>query len=282
MNPQTQLQMQVQNRLDPHTISELEALRAKLNSLQETLNTHLLYLNDPKFAFTWPDLLNKFNTLTAKFSSLSEDFYSYMTASTGTGGSTLPKIMLHPHNPPVNDHDTHVLSVLLRTKLIPEIERTEEQIRRSIEQEMGEASSDRSGGAPGSLPAVTLEDETTLRERLARWQSLRKTHDALASRAGQVLTELVTNKRDELTARYQSEEEDEGEDIKMDTERDDTKEKDKDKDPEWKTLGFLSEESWRKWQLECMLTYFSSGKQELQDSELRKTGTGAVRGRKWY
>ncbi|RUS33686.1 hypothetical protein BC938DRAFT_470561, partial [Jimgerdemannia flammicorona] len=267
----------MQNRLDPHTVSELEVLRAKLNSLQDSFSSHLLYLNDPKFPFNWPDLLNKFNTLTAKFASLSEDFYGYMSASTGTGGSTLPKIMLHPHNPTMTEQETHVLGILLRTKLIPEIERMEEQTRKSIEQELGEPSNDR-GGILGSVSATAtnLEDDDILRKRLSHWHTLRKKHDNLATRAGQIVNELVTNNRDELTSRYESESEDGEAETKMETNAEETKEKEKEKDLEWKTLGFTSEEIWRKWQLECMLTYYSSGKSELQDSELKmKGGAGA-------
>ncbi|ORX45263.1 hypothetical protein DM01DRAFT_1340076 [Hesseltinella vesiculosa] len=230
--------------LDPHTMTELEALKGKLGSLQETLSTQIAYLKEPKFHFTWPDLLNKFNMLTAKFSSLSEDFYQQMqTGST----STLPKLMLHPWHPPLTEQDTNIFSVLLRTKLIPDIEALEKDTIRAIQQTLPPSAS----GLPSTIntgPHHHHHDEPL---PLDQWKSLRERHDRLAITAHRFIQQLATDHRDSFLERI---EDDESED-------EDT--------PEWKQQGFGTEDDWKRFKLECMMTFYSMGKDELVGSDLK-------------
>ncbi|KAI8343749.1 hypothetical protein BC941DRAFT_412222 [Chlamydoabsidia padenii] len=230
--------------LDPHTIQELEALRGKLGSLHETLSTQIAYLKEPKFHFTWPDLLNKFNMLTAKFSSLSEDFYQF----TQTGSTaTLPKLMLHPWQPPVTEQDTNIISIWLRTKLIPDIEAVEKETLRTIQQEIPEQQQQQQ---------QRVDQEQLLKQQLQQWQALRERHDLLAAEA--------TRLTQELSARY-------GDVILLRVEDDDDKDIKKTDEPEWKQQGFTNEETWKRYKLECMMTFYSMGKDSLVGSDLKKT-----------
>ncbi|KAF7726631.1 hypothetical protein EC973_008595 [Apophysomyces ossiformis] len=230
-----------QPSLDPNTIQELEALRGKLSSLQETLVTQIAYIKEPKYPLTWPDLLNKFNMLTAKFASLSEDFYSY----TETGSNaTLPKLMLHPYIPTASEQETNILSILLRTKLIPDIERLEAETQSAIARELLEPHQD-------NTRSNLENDEQWIRTRLDQWSELRQRHDRLAVDAMNFVSDLVNDHRDSFLQRYEEEEEDKTE-------------------PEWVKMGFPSESIWRKWKLECMVNFYSSGKEELAGSDLKK------------
>jgi uncharacterized protein YdcH (DUF465 family) len=226
--------------LDPSTLQELESLRIKLQSLQETFNTHLAYLRDPKYPFSWPDLLNKFNMLTAKFASLSEDFYAQMDPNSN---STLPKLMLHPGTPTATESETQILSVLLRTKLIPDIERLEEQIQVAVVAEFGE-------------PEGAMDEDRVLKKKQEHWSKLINRHDQLAGQAHDIVNELVTNFRENILAEAEQQERQRREVASV--------------EPEWKKEGFSNEEVWRKYQLECMASFLSSGRDELQGSDLKK------------
>ncbi|KAG0173660.1 hypothetical protein DFQ28_007997 [Apophysomyces sp. BC1034] len=239
----------IQPNLDPNTIQELEALRGKLSSLQETLNNQISYIKEPKYPLTWPDLLNKFNMLTAKFASLSEDFYNY----TETGSNaTLPKLMLHPFIPTTNEQETNILSILLRTKLIPDIEQLEAETQAAIARELLEPHHHEN--ARNGLD----NDEQWIRTRLDQWSDLRHRHDRLAVDAVNFVSDLVNDHRDTFLQRYEEEEE-EGEEEEQEQE-----------EQEWEKMDFPSENVWRKWKLECMLNFYSSGKEELVGSDLKK------------
>lgn len=244
--------------LDPHTVNELEALKGKLASLQETLSSHIAYLKEPKYHFTWPDLLNKFNMFTAKFTSLSEDFYQY----TQTGSTaTLNKLMLHPWNPPATEQDTNIVSVLLRTKLIPTIEALERDTTRMIQQEIKPVDSSRKD-----------QDQLT-KEQLEQWKALRDRHDQLATNATAFIQQVISEHRESFFLRIEEdgEEEEDDDDEDIDLEGDshmDDKKKTKE-EPEWKQKGFPSEENWKKYKLECMMTFYSMGRSELAGSDLK-------------
>ncbi|KAH8554578.1 hypothetical protein BGW37DRAFT_480235 [Umbelopsis sp. PMI_123] len=235
-----------QPNLDPSTLQELESLRIKLQSLQDTFNTHLAYLRDPKYPFTWPDLLNKFNMLTAKFASLSEDFYAQLDPNSN---STLPKLMLHPQTPTTTESETQILSVLLRTKLIPDIERMEAQIQVAVATEFGEPD-----GNDGSGKAV--DEDRVLRKQQEHWTKLINRHDQLAGQANEIVNELVANFRETNIAEAEQLERQRRELVAV--------------EPAWKKEGFTNEEIWRRYQLECMASFFSSGQDELQGSDLKK------------
>ncbi|KAI8141133.1 hypothetical protein BJV82DRAFT_620967 [Fennellomyces sp. T-0311] len=231
------LHRHAQASLDPNTIQELEALRSKLWSLQETFASQIAYLKEPKYPFTWPDLLNKFNMLTAKFASLSEDFYGYIEA--GSNG-TLPKLMLHPYVPTTTEHETNILSVLLRTKLIPDIEKLELETQAALARELADDDVDDGN------------DEQLIRTRYEQWTARRQRHDRIANESAQYVYSLVNEHRDTFLQRYDEEEAEE--------------------EKEWQKMGFPSEDVWRRWKLECAVNYYSSGKEHLPGSDLRKLG----------
>ncbi|KAI8062212.1 hypothetical protein BC940DRAFT_127064 [Gongronella butleri] len=270
--------------LDPHTMHELDALKGKLGSLQETLSTQIAYLKEPKFHFTWPDLLNKFNMLTAKFSSLSEDFHQQMQAGST---STLPKLMLHPWNPPLTEQETNIFSVLLRTKLIPDIEALEKDTMRAIQQTLPPSTSaalnattgSGSSGAPGApssngynahqtasssssntsappsaFQAHALHHDDDAPSPLEQLKALRDRHDRLAITASRLIQQMSADFRDSFLERV--------------GDSDDDEEKEEET-PEWKKKGFGSEDDWKRFNLECMMTFYSMGKDELVGSDLK-------------
>ncbi|ORZ21615.1 hypothetical protein BCR42DRAFT_407934 [Absidia repens] len=256
--------------LDPHTIQELEALRGKLGSLQETLSTQIAYLKEPKFHFTWPDLLNKFNMLTAKFSSLSEDFHQF----TQTGSTaTLPKLMLHPWTPPVTEQDTNIFSVLLRTKLIPDIEAVEKETLRTIQQEMPQQQQQQWNLQQQQQQLQQQErrvdDDQMIKEQIHQWQKLRERHDLLAEEAASLTQELSSRYGDVILLRVEEENNDNNQPVTsgMNSMMDDDDKEDQ--GPEWKQQGFTSEENWKRYQLECMMTFYSMGKDSLVGSDLK-------------
>ncbi|KAI9260721.1 hypothetical protein BDA99DRAFT_547411 [Phascolomyces articulosus] len=268
--------------LDPNTIQELEALRSKLWSLQETFQSQINYLKEPKYPFTWPDLLNKFNMLTAKFASLSDDFYGYI--ETGSNG-TLPKLMLHPYIPTTTEHETNILSVLLRTKLIPDIEKLELETQAALAKELMASSSTSAGGIDHlhhHHQETSMDDEQLIRTRIEQWNTRRQRHDRIAGEAAQFVNMLVDDHRDTFLQRYSSEDEEEDEDEDMDGEqkekeekKEDNNKKDQEEKKPWEKLGFPSEDVWRRWKLECAVNYYSSGKEQLPGSDLKKLATGA-------
>lgn len=252
---------QIQATLDPNTYHELEALRGKLWSLQETFSTHLTSLKEPRYPFNWPDLLNKFNMLTAKFASLSEDFYSY----TETGSNaTLPKLMVHPYIPTTTEQETNILSVLLRTKLIPDIEKLEAETQATIAQELIA-----DPNVHNNAMNRNVDDEQLIQTQLKQWNHLLQRHDRLAVDAAQFVSELASDHKPNFLLRYedQVEEGDSDEDMDVDNIEDDEK--------EWEKMGFPSEDVWKKWKLECVMNFYSNGKSELVGSDLKKLAANA-------
>lgn len=246
---------QIQATLDPNTYQELEALRGKLWSLQETFSTHLASLTEPRYPFNWPDLLNKFNMLTAKFASLSEDFYSY----TETGSNaTLPKLMLHPYIPTTKESDTNILSVLLRTKLIPDIEKLEADTQATISLELLADSNQ-------NHVNKNVDDEQLIQTQLKQWNQLLQRHDRLAVDATQYVAELASDHKPNFLLRYEDQVDESDDDLDMDNEEQEEK--------DWEKMGFPSEDIWKKWKLECMMNFYSSGKSEVAGSDVKKLAT---------
>ncbi|KAI9494687.1 hypothetical protein BDB00DRAFT_817859 [Zychaea mexicana] len=256
-----------QPSLDPNTIQELEALRSKLWSLQETFASQIAYLKEPKYPFTWPDLLNKFNMLTAKFASLSEDFYGYIEA--GSNG-TLPKLMLHPYVPTTTEHETNILSVLLRTKLIPDIEKLELETQAALARELAAGSSSSSNANDSDSHQLNHhgDDEQLIKTRYEQWTARRQRHDRIAAEAAQYVFNLVNDNREVFLQRYTSEDEDDEED-----EEEEKKQQQQVEQKPWQKMGFSSEDVWRRWKLECAVNYYSSGKEQLPGSDLKKLAT---------
>ncbi|KAI8992597.1 hypothetical protein BDB01DRAFT_832887 [Pilobolus umbonatus] len=247
---------QLQSTLDPHTYQELEALRGKLLSLQETFATQITYLKEPKYPFTWPDLLNKFNMLTAKFATLSEDFYNYTEPGSN---ATLTKLMLHPYIPTTNEQETNILNVLLRTKLIPDIERLEAETQAVIAQELSE--DPQKGNINLNGYHSTIDDEQLIQKQLEEWTRLRERHDRLGVNATSFVAELSNDHRSNFLLRYEDQVETDSEEEDEDMEAE---------EKEWEKMGFPSEDIWKKWKLECMMNFYSNGKSEVIGSDVKK------------
>ncbi|KAJ2491258.1 hypothetical protein IWW37_002425 [Coemansia sp. RSA 2050] len=111
--------------MDDHSnIAELEMLRRQLQQLHESFAAVILETRptpDNPALVSWPDLLSKFNVLAAKYAVLNQ-------AVSKKHAGLLREMAVAPRTRPSGIHEQNILSVLLRTKLAPEIEQEEEQI----------------------------------------------------------------------------------------------------------------------------------------------------------
>ncbi|RKP10932.1 hypothetical protein THASP1DRAFT_27297 [Thamnocephalis sphaerospora] len=104
--------------LDRETVEALRAVRDRLLQLRESYYFFMQAVHpDSPTPISWPDLLGKFNVLVAKHSHLRTEMLRYRTLLSG--------LALHPCEPPVNEAEAGSLPVLLRTKLLPAMERDE-------------------------------------------------------------------------------------------------------------------------------------------------------------
>ncbi|KAG0314863.1 hypothetical protein BGZ99_007792, partial [Dissophora globulifera] len=131
------------------------------------------------------DLHSKFNVLIAK--------YLHLTNLVNDPHSTLlQSYTVFPHEAPANDQHVQNLSVLLRTKLFPELEQdTEDRIK------------------DGSVPGLQSSGNTAEDRKILQALKLKvMMHDALC----QAADEIFENHRDTVNpkARYESDAEDEG------------------------------------------------------------------------
>ncbi|KAJ1664265.1 hypothetical protein IW140_001026 [Coemansia sp. RSA 1813] len=116
---------------DPNT-AELESLRRQLQQLHESFSAVIEETRptpDNIAIMPWPDLLSKFNVLAAKYTVLSQ-------AVSSKHAHMLKEMAVAPRTRPGNIHEQNILSVLLRTKLAPEIEKEEETIWAQVQAEM--------------------------------------------------------------------------------------------------------------------------------------------------
>jgi hypothetical protein len=157
--------------------------------------------------------------------------------------------MLHPQIPTTTESETQILSVLLRTKLIPDIERMETQIQGAVAAEFGEPDGQDDSGK-------LMDEDRVLKKKQEHWSKLTYRHDQLAGQANEIVNELVANFRETNLAEAEQLERQRRELAAV--------------EPAWKKEGFASEEIWRRYQLECMASFFSSGRDELQGSDLKK------------
>ncbi|KAJ1647548.1 hypothetical protein LPJ64_001081 [Coemansia asiatica] len=112
-------------------IVELETLRRQLQQLHESFTAVINETRptpDNPSLISWPDLLSKFNILAAK--------YAVLNQAVGKKHAKLLKEMaVAPKTRPGSIHEQNIISVLLRTKLAPEIEQEEERIWARVEAE---------------------------------------------------------------------------------------------------------------------------------------------------
>jgi hypothetical protein len=108
-----------------------EALRAVRDRLLQLRESYYFFMQavhpDNPIIISWPDLLGKFNVIVTKHSHLRTEIKKY--------DSILNGLTLHPNEPPLNETELNSLSVLLRTKLLPSMERNELCIKESYQKE---------------------------------------------------------------------------------------------------------------------------------------------------
>ncbi|KAJ2498996.1 hypothetical protein GGH96_003855 [Coemansia sp. RSA 1972] len=155
---------------DAHIV-ELETLRRQLEQLHELFAAVIDETRptpDNPHVMPWPELLSKFNVLAGKYAILSHTVGK-------KHASLLKELAVVPQTQPNGIHEQNIMSVLLRTKLAPEIEKEEEDIWAQVE---SEAQQDQRH----ELLAITA---------MGSFNSLRKAH---AGRVQQLLAEALESK----------------------------------------------------------------------------------------
>ncbi|KAF8931798.1 hypothetical protein EDD21DRAFT_367593 [Dissophora ornata] len=181
-------------------IEALENVKTRLFQLQESILYFLRSINPETTPGTvqWTDIHSKFNVLIAK--------YLHLTNLVNDPHSTLlQSYTVFPHEPPANDQHVQNLSVLLRTKLFPELEQeSEDRIKE------------------GSVPGLTNGGGSTAEERkvLQAFKLKVMMHDALCQSAD----EIFENQRDMVHTKVRYESDVEGEDADDDEDDEDFEE----------------------------------------------------------
>nr|KAJ3420354.1 hypothetical protein HK105_005778 [Polyrhizophydium stewartii] len=137
---QTQMLFEAQPPLltDGDTVRELDSIRTKLALLVESLND-ILMLHP---ATPWPPVLEQLNSIIARFESVQRELMA----------QSVPLALVHPHMLIPQDPD-FIPRILLRTKLIPEIEDAE---RAAIAAYFGPAAlGPASGTSAAGVPVVS-------------------------------------------------------------------------------------------------------------------------------
>ncbi|KAG0055249.1 hypothetical protein BGZ83_009181 [Gryganskiella cystojenkinii] len=171
-------------------IEVLENVKTRLFQLQESILFFLRSINPETTPSTvsWTELHSKFNVLIAKYLHLTNMLNAPL-------GNDLPSFTVFPNETPATDQQVQNLSVLLRTKLFPELEQEDEERTKE-------------GGAmlPDSLKNH-LAPQTGIDERrvLAVLKLKVALHDAVCHAAD----EIFENQRDMVHSRvrYESDEE---------------------------------------------------------------------------
>ncbi|KAG0002069.1 hypothetical protein BGZ80_002931 [Entomortierella chlamydospora] len=171
-------------------VEALENVKTRLFQLQESIVFFLRSINPDIIPGTvsWTELHSKFNVLIAK--------YLHLTNLVNDPHNTLlQSYTVFPNEAPANDQHVQNLSVLLRTKLFPE-----------LEQEAEDRISD------GSIPGLVNSSGSAAEDRrILQALKLKVTmHDALC----QAADEILENQRDmvHVKMRYESDDEDEDDD----------------------------------------------------------------------
>ncbi|KAG5461094.1 MAG: hypothetical protein BJ554DRAFT_6766, partial [Olpidium bornovanus] len=139
----------------------------ELLQLQETMN-FFLQVVDPAMPYVVPwCLLDKFNVLVAKYIALHE----------AAVAPALQQLHVHPGGPPETTEQAHNLGILLRTKLIPELESAERNLRDEIRKGNAAnraAAGDEGGGAWAGAAASWGRGEEETREDAVVERALRE------------------------------------------------------------------------------------------------------------
>ncbi|KAJ3182599.1 hypothetical protein HDU85_002700 [Gaertneriomyces sp. JEL0708] len=142
-------------------IYTLEALELKLRQLHESLNDLLMEPDNAQ----WPSLLSRFNVLVALYRGLLTEMRAAWLKNTFAIPSMLPA-----------ENPEFLPNVLLRTKLIPEIEEAEEEQRKNAPHPPGLSSDD-----------INFLDEAAVRNAIRSWEARIEEHDKLVHSAIEVV-----------------------------------------------------------------------------------------------
>ncbi|KAI9476870.1 hypothetical protein LPJ78_000214 [Coemansia sp. RSA 989] len=141
---------------DAHIV-ELETLRRQLQQLHELFAVVIdetRPTSDNPHVMPWPELLSKFNVLAGK--------YAILSHTVGQKHARLLKeLSVVPQTRPGDIHEQNILSVLLRTKLAPEIEKEEEEVWAQVQ------SSAQQSQTHESLASTAMSTFNALRKRHA-------------------------------------------------------------------------------------------------------------------
>ncbi|KAF9310874.1 hypothetical protein BG003_008025 [Podila horticola] len=167
-------------------IAALEDVKTRLSQLQESIVFFLRTISpENQSPVSWTELHSKFNVLIAKYVHLTN-------LLNGPHNNLLQSYTVFPHETPANDQFVQTMSVLLRTKLTPELEQEDEDRTKE-----GNIS-----GLVASPSAGTAEE----RRILAAYKLKISMHDALC----QAADEVFENQRDTVHTRVRYGSEDEG------------------------------------------------------------------------
>ncbi|KAF9329743.1 hypothetical protein BG006_007228 [Podila minutissima] len=167
-------------------IAALEDVKTRLSQLQESIVFFLRTISpENQSPVSWTELHSKFNVLIAKYVHLTN-------LLNGPHNNLLQSYTIFPHETPANDQFVQTMSVLLRTKLTPELEQEDEDRTKE-------------GNIPGLVasPSAGTAEE---RRILAALKLKISMHDALC----QAADEIFENQRDTVHTRVRYESEDEG------------------------------------------------------------------------
>ncbi|KAG0233329.1 mediator of RNA polymerase II transcription subunit 8 [Actinomortierella wolfii] len=167
-------------------VAALESVRTRLVQLQESILYFLRSINpDAPSNISWPDLHSKFNVLIAKYLQLT----NILADPTNEGRPTpLKNYTVYPHETPLTDQQVQHLSVLLRTKLTPEVEKEDEERLREA-----------------YIPGLTQLIGNDERKMLAALRLNIAMHDAVCRKA----LEFFEEQRQEVLTRVRYESDDE-------------------------------------------------------------------------
>ncbi|KAG0094522.1 hypothetical protein BGZ93_007106 [Podila epicladia] len=167
-------------------IAALEDVKTRLSQLQESIVFFLRTISpENQSPVSWTELHSKFNVLIAKYVHLTN-------LLNGPHNNLLQSYTVFPHETPANDQFVQTMSVLLRTKLTPELEQEDEDRTKE-------------GNIPGLVasPSAGTAEE---RRILAALKLKISMHDALC----QAADEIFENQRDTVHTRVRYESDDEG------------------------------------------------------------------------
>ncbi|KAI9094383.1 hypothetical protein DFS34DRAFT_652068 [Phlyctochytrium arcticum] len=164
--------------IDADRIFVLESLRNRIVQVRDSLNDCLQLPNH----VPWPVLLGQYNVLVARYQSLLGELRR----------DSLKQTLVIPHQLPP-DRPDFVPNVLLRTKMIPEIEvLREEQKQRALQKQTAETGD------------INYLDESAVKNAVQSWETRLEEHDGLIQFALETLRDRDIRK--ELKTRIPPEE----------------------------------------------------------------------------